>query len=305
MENTLTYSGNPHKLFRLHLKNFFLSILTLGFYRFWGKTHIRNYVVGSFSVNEDPFVYTGTAKELLYGFLKVILFYIIILLFLNLMQFAGLGQVIPTSLVIAGLPLFFLAFLLSLRYRLARIQFKGVAFHLTAPIKMLMGVMLKTFGLNLITLGYLSYKTMPRRYKAIISSISYGTTPFQSEPDAQNLYKINLITLLLAPVTLGFSRIWFHAALNAEMIRTMKLANLSFDASLVGSDVFKLHTTNMFIVLLTLGLGTAYTHHRTYRFYAKRLQVIGDMAAFSSQEITDFSESSGEGMMDILGDTAF
>jgi uncharacterized membrane protein YjgN (DUF898 family) len=168
-----------------------------------------------------------------------------------------------------------------------------------------MTVVLKTFALNVVTLGYLSYKTMPRRCKAIIDSISYGTTPFQSEPNAENLYRIHLITWVLAFFTLGFSRIWFHVCLNAEMLRSMRHENLTFEIAITGWDVFKLHITNIFITLLTLGLGIAYAHHRTYCFYAKRIHIVGDMEALRPKEITDFSESAGEGMLDILGETAF
>ncbi|MES2607908.1 MAG: DUF898 family protein [Pseudomonadota bacterium] len=305
MYSQISYSGNPHKLFRLHIKTFLLSIITLGFYRFWGKTNIRNYVVGSFSINEHPFVYTGTAKELLHSFFKIIIFYILFSICYGLLDFFHCKIVFDILVAVLIFPLVFFAFLSSLRYRLSRTQFRGVSFHLTAPIKQLMTIILKTFALNVVTLGYLSYKTMPHRCKAIIEGISYGMTSFQSEPNAKNLYRIHLITWILAFFTFGFSRIWFYVYLNAEMVRTMKHENLTFEISITGWDVFKLQIVNIFITLLTLGLGIAYAHHRTYCFYAKRIQVIGDMEELRPREITDFSESAGEGMLDILGETSF
>ena len=46
-----------------------LELLTLGFYRFWLATDMRRHLWSHTSVGGDAPEYTGTAKELLIGFL--------------------------------------------------------------------------------------------------------------------------------------------------------------------------------------------------------------------------------------------
>jgi len=69
--NTLTgrYAGTSNALFKLALKTSALTLITLGVYRFWGKTRIRKYIWSSTHVGEDNFEYTGTGLEKFLGFL--------------------------------------------------------------------------------------------------------------------------------------------------------------------------------------------------------------------------------------------
>jgi len=67
----ITVHANTKELFRIHLVNYFLTIVTLGFYRFWARTRIRKYMWSHVEFEGSRFEYTGTAKELFYGFLIV------------------------------------------------------------------------------------------------------------------------------------------------------------------------------------------------------------------------------------------
>src|SRR5271155_736302 len=60
LEAALTYDGNNRELLRLWLKTTALAILTLGFYRFWGRTRIRRYLWSRLSLLDDRFEYDGT-----------------------------------------------------------------------------------------------------------------------------------------------------------------------------------------------------------------------------------------------------
>ncbi|MCW9035353.1 MAG: YjgN family protein [Alphaproteobacteria bacterium] len=65
------------EMFRIHLKNYFLSLITLGIYRFWAKTNMRRYLWSHVEFQGSRFEYTGTAKELFLGF--VIIFFLVLL----------------------------------------------------------------------------------------------------------------------------------------------------------------------------------------------------------------------------------
>ena len=73
----IQYTGNVGNHFLISIKNLLLTILTFGIYRFWGKTNLRSYIWSHFEVYNHPFIYHGTAIELLKAFLKVILFYLL------------------------------------------------------------------------------------------------------------------------------------------------------------------------------------------------------------------------------------
>ena len=67
----LNYDGEVGDIYKIWIKNFFLNILTLGVYQFWGKTSLRNYIVGSYELAKHRFEYRGTAGELFKGYIKL------------------------------------------------------------------------------------------------------------------------------------------------------------------------------------------------------------------------------------------
>jgi uncharacterized membrane protein YjgN (DUF898 family) len=127
----LSYDGSTGELFRLWLKTTALAILTLGFYRFWGRTRIRRYLWSRLSLLEDRFEYDGTGMELFVRFLLVVAVVLLPLGAIGLvLQFAGL----PLPAVAAGrFVVFLVIFFLSLvghytgqRYRLSRSLWRGI-----------------------------------------------------------------------------------------------------------------------------------------------------------------------------------
>ena len=50
-------------LLKLTIVNFLLSVITLGFYRFWAKTNVRKHIWSSVHINGEPLEYTGTSME--------------------------------------------------------------------------------------------------------------------------------------------------------------------------------------------------------------------------------------------------
>ena len=70
-------------LFFLVFKTGLLTILTLGIYRFWQTTRIRQYLWGSTSANDSALEYTGTGLEKFIGFLIAL---VILALYLGVFQ---------------------------------------------------------------------------------------------------------------------------------------------------------------------------------------------------------------------------
>ena len=57
------FSDGGKELLLIALKTGFLTLITLGIYRFWAKTKIRNFIWASASLDGDSFEYHGTGLE--------------------------------------------------------------------------------------------------------------------------------------------------------------------------------------------------------------------------------------------------
>jgi hypothetical protein len=65
----VVFTGGRRDFFRLVRRGALLELITAGLYRFWLATDIRRALWSGTSVDGDAPEYTGTAKELLIGFL--------------------------------------------------------------------------------------------------------------------------------------------------------------------------------------------------------------------------------------------
>jgi uncharacterized membrane protein YjgN (DUF898 family) len=126
------YDGRLSELYIIFLKNVLLSIVTLGIYRFWGKTNVRRYLWSRTSLLGDRFEYTGTGKELFLSFLIVVgLLLLVFGSIFAIMHFGGIAGAIFGVIMIlvayAGLfYLYFIAQFTALRYRLTRTRWRGI-----------------------------------------------------------------------------------------------------------------------------------------------------------------------------------
>ncbi|EIM26136.1 putative membrane protein [Microvirga lotononidis] len=65
----MAFSGRGRDFLKLLIAGSLFQIPTFGFYRFWMITKLRRHLWANTQVEGEPFEYTGTAKELLIGFL--------------------------------------------------------------------------------------------------------------------------------------------------------------------------------------------------------------------------------------------
>ena len=85
-------------LILLSLKIFFLRIITLGIYYFWGKTEVRRKLWAAVHLEGQPLEYTGKGKELFFGFL-IVLFLVFWVEELNLLALDARTVTIGTILL--------------------------------------------------------------------------------------------------------------------------------------------------------------------------------------------------------------
>ncbi|WP_240686465.1 DUF898 domain-containing protein [Aliiroseovarius marinus] len=132
----ISYAGEKGPVFWLALRTGILTVLTLGFYRFWAKTRLRRYYWSAIRPGGAPLEYVGDPLEKLLGFLVAVVFmafYIgIVNLLLMYFSFALLNaNYAAYALSFLGLtPIIFFAQYRARRYILARTRWRGIRFGL-------------------------------------------------------------------------------------------------------------------------------------------------------------------------------
>ncbi len=127
------FLGSEWAFFRLLARGALFLSLTLGIYRFWLATDVRRFLWGHTEIAGDSLEYSGTARELLLGFLMAIALlapvYALFAMTSELSGWAG-GMSGLAGLVLLGL-LGQFAVYRARRYRLTRTVYRGVRLHQT------------------------------------------------------------------------------------------------------------------------------------------------------------------------------
>jgi uncharacterized membrane protein YjgN (DUF898 family) len=191
----VSYHGKSGQVFRLHLMNLLMNIITLGIYSFWGKTRIRRYMTSHVAILDDRFEYTGTGKELLFGWLKAMLIFFPLLMCLSIPGVNIIG-------FLAFSAIFSVAIYLTLRYRLSRTKWRGIRFRLAGSIKSFFWLSLKRGLINIFTLGFKIPKSDILLWSYIANNMSYGDLKFSYKGDHKKLRKVHLITMAILIVAM-------------------------------------------------------------------------------------------------------
>lgn len=222
----VAFNGNTPQLRQLAIKTTLLTLVTLGIYRFWARTRIRQYFWSAIAPGGQAFEYTGKGIEKLLGFLIAVAVLAIYLGIIQLLlSFAGMSlmdagsdvdpfrQLAVTYIVFfAVLPLIFYAQYRARRYMLSRTRWRGIRFGAEkAAWGYTARALLHTF-LTIITLGIL----LPRqtfsleKYKA--DRTWYGSGQFSQHGRWQALYPamkhvaIGLVIMIVAGVLAGVAQ---------------------------------------------------------------------------------------------------
>ncbi|HCQ64019.1 MAG TPA: DUF898 domain-containing protein [Rhodobacteraceae bacterium] len=188
------YAGRGAPMFRLALKTGLLTVLTLGFYRFWMKTRMRRYYWSAIRPGGQPLEFTGTATEMLTGFLTAVVFlafYIgivnLLLMFFSFSLFAGQAPAYVVSFV--GLvPLIFFAQYRARRYIFARTRWRGIRFGLEPGVKGFVWRSILWWSATVLTAGLLFPAQVWSLEKYRTDRTWYGDAQFAQGGDWKSLF---------------------------------------------------------------------------------------------------------------------
>ena len=201
------YRGRAFSLFLIAAWTGFLTLVTLGIYRFWAKARIRRYVWSATRPGGDPFEYTGTGLEKFLGFLLAVVMIAVYLgviqIVLMLFGFSLLavmtGEAVTiTEIVIQTLfpylvllllsPLIFFAQYRGRRYMMSRTRWRGIRFGMDRAALGYVWRGVATLLATILTAGLL-WPLMTwtlERYKAV--HMYYGDRRFAQDGSWYELY---------------------------------------------------------------------------------------------------------------------
>jgi len=178
------FSGLKSTLFPLALKTSILTVLTLGFYRFWMKTRLRRYYWSAIKPGDFPLEYTGTGIEKLMGFLVAVVvmaFYIgVFNLILMFLSFSLLNDNFMAYLAsFAGVvPIYFFAQYRARRYILARTRWRGIRFGIKPAAWRYAGAAMLHWTLTILSVGILLPRQIFKLEKFRIDRTWFGDQIF-------------------------------------------------------------------------------------------------------------------------------
>jgi uncharacterized membrane protein YjgN (DUF898 family) len=201
-EGGVRFRGEPRPFWRLLAHGAVLLMLTLGIYRFWLTTDVRRFLWSNTEVAGESFEYTGTARELLLGFLIAVA--ILLPLYAAFFLVAlGLGELSSLLALLVLTVLGHYAVYRARRYRLTRTVFRGVRFHQSGSAWRYAVCALLWWMLILSTLGLVYPFAQSRLERFKMRNTFFGDLQGRFEGSGFHLLLRGLVLWLLTVVPFG------------------------------------------------------------------------------------------------------
>lgn len=150
------FIGPEKDYWRIVVRGAILLMVTLGLYRFWLATDIRRFLWANTEIDGESLEYSGTALELLQGFLFAIALILPIYtaFTITVLDLGAFGNFISTSAVLLLVFMSQYGIYLARRYRLTRTVFRGLRFHQTGNAIHYSICAVWWWGWTVLTLGF-------------------------------------------------------------------------------------------------------------------------------------------------------
>ena len=257
-ERLVGFLGRWASLLGIILVNSLLSIVTLGVYRFWARTRLRQFFWNSIDVDGDPLEYTGRGLELFVGFLIAVavlvplsIGYSILSIFLQTTA-PDVSDAVNFLYFIALLWLGQYAYFRARRYRLVRTVWRGIRAGQDGSAA---GYAWLWFGyavLSVITLGWAVPWMTAELQKYEVEHARFGVENFRYEGSGSELFRAWVPCIVMW--TLGTAITVVTTVVNLDELQ--RLYQIAADVS-EGSDI-QGHAANLQASLRSLSIyGTA------------------------------------------------
>ena len=258
-EAAITYDAKVRRLFGMGLTIAFLSLITLGFYRFWGKTQIRRYLASRISIMGSRFEYTGTGKELFLGFLIALAVLIPLGAASYGIELITAGKSAVTQFTAMGLQYAFILFLIGYatfrarRYRLSRMVLRSIRFWQTGSN---VGYALRMVGylaLTMATLGIARPVGDIALYRYQMQHTWFGSQKFEFDGRAGPMMGKWILSLALVPFTLGLSLIWYAAFRMRYLQSQTRYQGIGFSLAVTFGNLVRIYSLYALVMTVLFG----------------------------------------------------
>lgn len=295
-ENTaFEFEGRWQDFLKIGLVNAFLSVITLGIYRFWATTRERRYLWSQTRFIDDRLEWTGTGLELFIGAIVAIVLLGVPLFILQLIANGLIFRDMALVAVLLGFAIYLFLLCLAgfaifrgLRYRLSRTYWHGIHGGSDNPgYGYGWSYLWKTIAGSLAA-GLLIPWATTQLWKERWDAMTFGPHNFESSPSTGPLMKRFLLFYLVpflgffgsiaaalfgaisgagsvgiifgvaivgAYLLLPLIALTYYAAYLREVIGTLSLSTLDFAFTARTLDWFKLALGNAGLYLLAFAVG--------------------------------------------------
>ena len=206
--SAFAFEGNWREFAPIAFTNLLLTIVTLGFYRFWATTRERRYLWSRTRFVDENLEWAGTGKELFFGFLIVFALFGIpyfIVTFgaqaLIARGYEGLGMGLIAGAMLAIFYLLGVAQFRALRYRLSRTRWRGIRGGSDDPgFKFGISYMWKNVA-GWIPVGLLIPWSMTSLWNERWNAMSFGPHRFEADAEPGGVFA-RFLLFYLAPFVL-------------------------------------------------------------------------------------------------------
>ena len=304
----IRFIGADKDYWRILVRGALFLMVTLGLYRFWLATDIRRFLWAHTAIDSEPFEYSGTAIELLQGFLIAIalLLPIYTIFLITVLDLGPFGNLLSASAVLLLVFLSQYGIYLARRYRLTRTVFRGLRFHQTGSAVRYSICAVWWWSLTAVTLGlaYPFNRAALERFK--MRNTYYGDLQGRFEGSGWQLFLRGFVLWLLVifPVLASlssFALVDWGAAIDAtrgggDVLGRVEDASPGFLGAvgfgiiaIVASIILALLLLPVFHAIITrwwvsgvrFGDIVAVSHLRTRDVYAAYLRFVGYVLLFA------------------------
>jgi len=267
----VAYEGRPG-LVGLLSKNFFLTLITIGIYRFWAATRLRRYLWSNVRIGGDGLEYTGTGRELFLGFLVGLAVLAPLSIVYIVAYRLSLGSPVMAGTIqgIYFLALFVflqVALFRSRRYRLSRTSWRGIYAGQTGSTWHYLGLYLGYGLLTVVTLG-LALPWMHvalARYK--LNNTTFGNRTMHIEAKGSALFWRWLVVMVLVLVPLALAVLPNLSALLHPVYVEQPKGPPTLQTPRPGAFAF------LFLAVVLGGLALVWYRIEAFRYLAARVRL--------------------------------
>ena len=333
----LFFHGDGFTLLGIYIINLVLTVVTLGLYYPWARTRIRTYLLSQTEFEADRFAWHGSGKELLIGFIKIAVLFLILSGAAAVVRFGWHHPAREAALTLAGyligLVLVPIGMVGARRYRLSRVSWRGIRFSFRGRAREFVRVFIPGVLLSTMTLGlyYPFFQNNMRRY--LVNHSFFGTVPFVYNGRGRDLFMRLLLTLGLAIAVvgglgflyifrstsvgadaaivgigfavisvgmLGISWFWYAAYRHRYYWAHTSFAGTYFRSTVFAARLLGLTLTNLLLGVITLGLALPWVLIRNLRFFFANVGLEAPLDLAAIHQDAQAASATGEALGDAL-----